>query len=65
MRVMQKAFSLHIIIFFLSRIESILLSAITDNNNKYCVTDILCATLALAGRCGRRSSPRVLAYIVF
>ena len=63
--VMQTASFLHIVIFFLSRIEIILLSACTDNDTKFCATGILCAILALVGRCGRRSSPHVLAYIVF
>ena len=64
-RVMQTAFSLHIVIFFLSRIEIILLSASMDNDNKFCATGILCAILALVGRSGRRSSPLALACIMF
>ena len=64
-RVMQTAFSLHIVIFFLSEMDIILLSASTDNDNKFCATGILCAIFALAGRSGRRSSPLELACISF
>ena len=64
-RVMQTAFSLHIVIFFLSRMDIMLLSARTDNDNKFSATVILCTIFALAGRSGRRNSPLVLVYIIF
>ena len=53
-RVMQTESSLHIVIFFLSRMDIILLSARTDNDNKFCATGILCAIFALAGTVGDR-----------
>ena len=45
--------------------DIILLSARTDNDNKFCATGILCAIFAWAGRSGRRSSPLALACIIF
>ena len=65
MSVIRTESSLHIVIFFLSRMDIILLSARTDNDSKFCATGILCAIFALAGRSGRRSSPLALACIIF
>ena len=65
MRVIQTESSLHIVIFFLSRMDIILLSARTDNDNKLCAIGILYAIFSLAGRSGRRSSPLALACIIF
>ena len=57
--------SLQMIIFFLSRIDIILLSACTDSDSKFCATGILWAMAAFVGRFGRRSSPLAFACIIF
>ena len=56
---------LQMIIFFLSRIDIILLLACTDSDSRFWATGILCAIVALIGRLGRRSSPLALACITF
>ena len=61
----RTVFSLQMIIFFLSRIETILFSTCTDSDGRFWVTGILCAILALIGRLGRRSSPSALACMMF
>ena len=59
------ASSLQMIIFFLSRIDIILLLACTDSDSRFCAMGILCAIVAFVGRLGRRSSPRAFACIMF
>ena len=65
MTVIRTESSLYIVIFFLSRMDIILLLARTDNDSKFCATGILCAIFALAGRSGILSSPLALAFIIF
>ena len=59
------ASSLQMIIFFLSRIDIILLSPCTNSDSKFWATGILCAMAAFVGRLGRRSLPRAFACMMF
>ena len=63
--VIQKASSLHMIIFVLSRIDTVFLSACTPNESRLWATCILWAIFALIRRLGRHSSPFALACIMF
>ena len=63
-KVIQTASFLYMIIFVLLRIDTILLSAWTPNDNRFWATGILCAILALIGRSGKYSSPLALACIM-
>ena len=63
--VIRTASSLQMIIFFLSRIDIILLSACTNSESKFWATGVLWAMVAFVGRPGRHSSPRAFACIIF
>ena len=64
-KVIQAESSLHMIIFILSRIVTMLLSACTPNDNRFWAIGILWAIFSLIERLGRRSSLFALVCILF